>query len=114
MNVPGTQHVFPSTLGSNMFVCRRHNVMLREPMPILTIGGVVIACPNCWADDLPQLKPALDVVRFDPIVPVACVDKNCPFTAKGICERCGKDVCNRHMFKAGLCNWCADMMGVAT
>lgn len=112
MNVPGTEHVFPSRLGSNMYICRRHEEMLRTPMPILTVDGLVIACPSCWADERPTLRPAEDVEpTFVPIVPVACVDKNCPFTAKTICERCGKDVCNRHTFKPGMCNWCADMLG---
>lgn len=112
MNVPGTQHVFPSRLGSNMYICRQHAGMLREPIQILTEDGIVIACPSCWADERPQLMPARDVPIFDPIVPKACVDKNCPFTAKDICENCGSDMCNRHTFQKGMCNWCADYKGL--
>lgn len=127
MNVPGTQHVFPSQFSSSLFVCRFHQRILREPIPVLADGIIVHACPLCWADEMPRMQPAEDTESFNveeyaieighkvrPIVPVACVDKNCPFTAKGICERCGKDVCNKHLFKEGLCNWCADVMGLAT
>lgn len=111
MNVPGTEHVYPSRLGE-LYVCRLHGGYLKNPVHILADGINVVACPACWADARPQLMPADDVPIFDPIMPTACVDKNCPFTAKGICDRCGKDVCNRHTFRDGLCNWCADVMGL--
>lgn len=113
MNVPGTEHVFSSQFSSSLLICRRHERILREPIPVLAGGVLVHACPLCWADELPRMQPAVDVVPvFDAIVPIDCVDKNCKFTAKTICDRCGKDICNRHTFRTGLCNWCADVMGL--